>query len=124
MGMGMGMGPRPGRGGRGMGFDFPGPPNGMMMVSSAARLLVRGPAALPALLCPWVSGGGRRLGHPNTCCHAPPAVLPTMLWEERRWPGVAPLQLLCVLSRHCAMQGRDMDLILCPSCAVQCSPFP
>ena len=35
MGMGMGMGPRPGRGGRGMGFDFPGPPNGMMMVSCA-----------------------------------------------------------------------------------------
>ena len=35
MGMGMGMGPRPARGGRGMGFDFPGPPNGMMVVSSA-----------------------------------------------------------------------------------------
>ena len=133
MGMGMGMGPRPGRGGRGMGFDFPGPPNGMMMVSSAAQPVGAGPPAA-ALLAPVGAG-------------PPAAALLALLWQQARaaagdWAaapsaavrymlcgppccggcgggrGLPPNNILCVLSRLCAMQRRDMSSVQCLSRAV------
>lgn len=121
MGMGMGMGPRPGRGGRGMGFDFPGPPNGMMMVSSAAQPVGAGPpaAALRALLWQqaWAAAGD--------WAAAPSAAVRYLLCGPPCCGGCGsgrglrtPNNILCVLSRLCVMQRRDMSSVQCLSRAV------